>query len=219
MKKNTDLKLKKKYADGNDYKKRKRHLIVPEIFSAVADAWYKKGMKATISMEDIAAEMGGSTGILYYYFKSKGDMMYQMQQYLFEKMAEELTPIYEDRSLTARQRLEKVLASHIMVNCRYWKIARALWTDYAWDIQPADLVLINKIKRKEYMNSIQSIFDEICAAEGRDASDNKLKVMLSMNMIDQIWGWYVEGKGYSADELARLTVGYIINGFLPLQYP
>jgi hypothetical protein len=107
-----------------DRKKRKRHLIVPEIFTAVADAWLKRGAKKSISMEDIAREMGGSTGILYYYFESKGDMMKQMQKYLFDLIEEAVKPLFGNPSIPARERLENGMRAHIKVNCDNWKIAR-----------------------------------------------------------------------------------------------
>jgi AcrR family transcriptional regulator len=200
---------------GSDRTKRKRHLIVPEIFTAVADAWLKRGAKKSITMEDIAREMGGSTGILYYYFESKGDMMKQMQKYLFDLIGEAVRSTYEDTSATARERLEKGMRAHIKVNCDNWKIARVLWTDYAWDLQPPNLVRVNKAGRTRYSNMIKGLLDEICEAEAMDPSDNKLKVRLFMGMIDQIFGWYAEGKGYTGDQVADLTVGYIMNGFLP----
>ena len=197
------------------YRKRKRHLIVPEIFAAVADAWLKKGIKKSISMEDIAKEMGGSTGILYYYFESKGDMMNQMQKYLFDLIGDAIRPVFEDPSLSARQRLEKCIRAHIKVNCDNWEIARVLWTDYAWDLQPPNLVRVNKGGRTRYVNQVKGLLDLICAEEGIDPSANKLKVRLFLGMIDQIWGWYTEGKGYTGDQIADMTVSYIMDGFLP----
>jgi hypothetical protein len=205
----------KKTPGNNDRRKRKRHLIVPEIFTAVADAWLKKGAKSSISMEDIAREMGGTTGILYYYFESKGDMMKQMQKYLFDKLEKAEKPIYENQSMSDRERLEAVLRAHIRANCDNWKIARVLWTDYAWDLQPPNLVRVNKAGRTRYGNQIRELMDKVCEVEGLDPSANKLKVRLFLGMIDQIWGWYAESKGFSGAEIADMTVGYIMDGFLP----
>lgn len=215
MNKSTVQKDVKKNSGDKDYKKRKRHLIVPEIFVAVADAWLKRGAKKSISMEDIAREMGGTTGILYYYFESKGDMMNQMQKYLFGLLGEAVKPFFGNQSLPARERLEKGLRAHIMVNCQHWEIARVLWTDYAWDLQPPNLVKVNKAGRTKYNNMIKGLLDEICEAEGLDPSANKVKVRLFFGMIDQIWGWYTEGKGYTGDQIADMTVRYIMDGFLP----
>lgn len=215
MKSDGNGKQLKKAGAVTDYKERKRHLIVPVIFSAVADAWLKKGLKNTISMEDIATEMGGTTGILYYYFKSKGDLIYQIQKYLIEKIDIAIRPLYDDKTIAPRKRLEQILIAFMTVHCDNWKIARVIWADYVLNVQPPHLAKKGLIARYQMQKSLKDLLDEVCLAEGLDATDNKLKVQLFFNMINNIWGWYMEGKGYSGQEITRLTVSYIMQGFLP----
>lgn len=99
-----------------------------EIYNAVVAAVEKAGWNV-ISMDEIASEIGGSKGTIYYYFKSKNDLMLDMWLYLQKKMARELTPVFDDPTLKPREKLEKFIYTWVRQQCIEWRMFKAVWTN------------------------------------------------------------------------------------------
>ena len=64
------------------------------------------------TMEEIAAELLMTKGSLYYYFKNKGDLMYQCHNFVLSQAANELEDVLEGEG-TAEKILRSMIATHI----------------------------------------------------------------------------------------------------------
>ena len=64
------------------------------------------------TMEEIAAELLMTKGSLYYYFKNKGDLMYQCHNFVLSQAANELKDVLEGEG-TAEKILRGMISTHI----------------------------------------------------------------------------------------------------------
>ncbi len=82
-----------------------------EILRRAADAFRRRGFHAT-GMRDIARSLGMTPGALYYYFRSKGDLLYFCQQHSLRRL------LGEGRAILARrgdegEKLRTLIRAHV----------------------------------------------------------------------------------------------------------
>ena len=178
------------------------------IFEAIAKVMAKDGSGA-VTMDSIASKMGGSKGTIYYYFKSKGDMLYQMQMYAYDLVQEAVYPILDDRSIPPRQRLERVVYTHMLVACENWRLWRAMWMDMAI---PQELARVLSRRRKRYEGKMTELVEQVLAAEGWSCIEPRAVSRVIIGLLDSISRWYRKGGHLSSEEVAALATRCVFDG-------
>lgn len=82
-----------------------------EILARAAELFYAKGYHAT-TIEDVAREVGMLKGSLYYYIRSKEDLLHQLLMDVIVKGEQQVRPKL-DSSAGAAERLEHAMGAHI----------------------------------------------------------------------------------------------------------
>lgn len=82
-----------------------------QIMEAAMRCFSRKGYEAT-SIQEIAQELGMAKGSLYFYFKSKEELLLSVIAYFGERMLAEMTTLPEERQLPPRERLILQLRRH-----------------------------------------------------------------------------------------------------------
>ena len=59
-----------------------------KVYEAVARVLMKH-RSGTFTLDEVAAEIGVTKGVIYYYFHSRGEMLYQLNKYIFKMMHED----------------------------------------------------------------------------------------------------------------------------------
>jgi len=206
--------------NSHKYKRRvnRRNEATKEIFFAAARAINKNH---TISLANMAEELGGTRGTIYYYFKTKGDLLYQMQNYVHTQIAKAIEPILQNKNMTALQKLKKVLYTYTLVQLEYYELVRALWTDATLYTQPPKLRM-ETIRRVHHFNSqIVALITDICKEENLKSVDAKVVARIIFSIPDAICRWYQTGTGkLSAKQIANyLTTSIFWGFFLPDSRP
>lgn len=182
-----------------------------EILEAAARAIVKNPSKGH-TLDEISSMIGSTRGKIYYYFKSRGDMLYQLQMYGYELVGASLVGIYENPNLTPRERLMLVIEHHTRVICEHWQIWRALWTDIALREAETGRVRIIARNRKKYENTFAQLIDAVCRTEGYKCFDTKVAARITINTINSIGRWYKSNGPVKADDIADYIVKSTFNG-------
>lgn len=82
-----------------------------QIMEVAMRCFSRKGFEAT-SIQEIAMELGMAKGSIYFYFKSKEDLLLSVIAYFGERMIAEMTVLPEERQLPPRERLLLQLRRH-----------------------------------------------------------------------------------------------------------
>ena len=186
-------------------------LMRMEIFRAAARAAEKKNFDV-ISMDDVARELGGSKGTIYYYFKSKDALIGAMVIHVYSTIETALMPIFLDKSLSASEKLAKVSKQEIILLLNDWSMQRALWTNTWWAaLNKKDFQRVMKM-RKIHRKTMADLISEITRGKNEKPQMLKHKARLVMGLIESIVGWYRPDGSYTPEELADSAVEMIFHG-------
>lgn len=186
-------------------------LMRMEIFRAAARAAEKKNFDV-ISMDDVARELGGSKGTIYYYFKSKDALIGAMVIHVYSSIETALMPIFLDKSLSASEKLAKVSKQEIILLLNDWSMQRALWTNTWWAaLNKKDFQRVMKM-RKIHRKTMADLISEITRGKNEKPQMLKHKARLVMGLIESIVGWYRPDGSYTPEELADSAVEMIFHG-------
>ena len=185
-----------------------------EVFDAVARVLAKR-RQGNVTLDSVALELGGSTGTLYYYFKSKSDMLYQLHMYGFDVIEALVNPILDDKTIPPRARLDKALRTHIMCLCNRCELWRSLLIDpVLQNISPGHMRAITR-RLNKYEMGISDLAAQVVAAEGYSIGP-QIATRLIMGCITSIAGWYKRGGQLSPEDVAEQVTRNLFHGFFPL---
>jgi AcrR family transcriptional regulator len=182
-----------------------------EIFNAAAKAMEKANF-AMVTMDDVAREMGGSKGTIYYYFSSREELMSSMAWHCYLVVRDALQPIADNKALSAVEKLEQMVRTEVLVMCQNWLMNRALWTNAWWSgLDDKNAQKIGKA-RTVYVKYLAGLLSEI--DKGRDKKLNyETRARMIFYFIESVTGWFMGGgpltAEQAADEAARLIMGGI----------
>jgi AcrR family transcriptional regulator len=183
-----------------------------EIFTAAARAMEKSGF-SMVTMDDVAREMGGSKGTIYYYFSSREELMSSMAMHCYKMVNDALQPIADNKALSAAEKLEQMVRTEVLVMCQNWLLNRALWTNAWWSgLDDKNARIIGKV-RTTYVKYLAGLLSEI--DKGRDKKLNyETRARMIFYFIESVTGWFVGGgpvsAEHAADEAVKLILGSIV---------
>ncbi|WP_274309137.1 TetR/AcrR family transcriptional regulator [Solibacillus daqui] len=159
------------------------------------------------TMEEIAAEMLMTKGSLYYYFKNKGDLMYQCHKLVLAQATGELEEELQGEG-TAEEILRKMVATHINYAVEEKETFNMI-------IEPKQMFNPEQIEpvlklRKHYA----SLFDQVIekgVATGEFHVDEPIIVrMIILGAMNWIQQWYSANGRLAKEELKQHFAEYII---------
>ncbi len=180
-------------------------LMRSEIFQAAARA-AEKNRFAAISMDDVAREMGGSKGQVYYYFKSKDELLSSMSLYIHELGIDSRNAILNDLSSSPKERLEKILREHVLWIFQDWKLHRALWTNSWFASLDQDNFKKVATLRHAYRKTIADLISQINLSKKEKKSVSRLKAIMVVSFIDSVAGWYRPDGPLTTEEIADRVI-------------
>jgi len=183
-----------------------------QVFEAIAETMAKRHWDA-ITLDEAAGSLSRTKGTIYYYFKSKGEMLYQLQMYAFDILDQAVNPILKDSACPPRERLEHLISAHVLCICDRWQMWRALRGNVA--LRQASPGQIREIRRRirSYQNAVNEIVREVIQTEGSDYIDPALATRLILGTVNSLQ-WYRRGGKLPEEELAKRVTKFILDGLL-----
>lgn len=188
-----------------------------KVYDAVAKTLLKR-RSDSFTLDEIAAQIGGSKGTLYYYFKSKGDILYKLNLHFWGFVQESVISFIDNPGLTAREKLSRLIRNYITVSCEHWQLSSALWNDVALrEVNAIQAGSINK-SRKEYIRYITMLVEETIKEEKLEPVNPKVVALMIFSQIVHVSTWYKKGGDLSAEEIADYAVKMVFRGILNKNY-
>ncbi|MGD0855224.1 MAG: TetR/AcrR family transcriptional regulator [Dehalococcoidia bacterium] len=187
-----------------------------QLYEAVAQVLLKQ-RKATFTLDEVASEIGVSKGVVYYYFHSKGELIYRLNKYMFGLIRHALEPISNDASLSPRRKLEALIKSYVNVTVNHWKISRLLWSDMALRETSAHHAGVINRERKAYRNLLMKVLKDITIAERLDPIDEHIAAWLIYGILSFSPMWFHPGGAITEEEMINYIIKLITEGFLTKQ--
>jgi len=184
-----------------------------QLFEAVAQVLLKY-RKATFTLDEVATEIGVSKGVIYYYFESKGEMIYRLNKYMFDLIRKALTPIYNDPALTPRLKLEALIRAYIGVVVKRWKVSRLLWSDMALRETSSHHAGVINRERKALRVMLTRVLKDIVITERLEPIDEHIAAWLIYGILSFAPMWFRPGRGASEEEISEYIIKLVSGGYL-----
>lgn len=159
------------------------------------------------TMEEIAAELLMTKGSLYYYFKNKGDLMYQCHKLVLAQATEELEEDLQGDG-TAEEILRKMVATHINYAVEEKETFNLI-------IEPKQLFNSEQIEpvlklRKHYASLFDRVIERGVTSGVFHVKDPIIVRMIILGAMNWIQQWYNPTGRMDKEELKQQFADYII---------
>jgi AcrR family transcriptional regulator len=179
-----------------------------EILARAAELFYKNGYHAT-TIEDVAREVGMLKGSLYYYIRSKEDLLYELLLGIIVKGVEHASKAIEGVT-DPTERLEKAVSAqieHIIQNQTYVGLF----------LHEFDTLSGKRQKRiQEEMVKYQKIFaDAIRDGQAQNQFVEGDAILLTdavLGMTNWIYRWYPGPRNPGLDGVKKTFISFIMSG-------
>lgn len=180
------------------------------ILRIAAETFAERGYHQA-SIRDIAAATGVSLSGLYYYFRSKEELLFLIQDHVFGEILDRASrALSEVEAESPEDQLRTFVHIHLSFfvdNMAEMRVlsheARALSGDFRERVGD---------KKREYTALVQGILARL--RPDRPESDLRLATFSLFGMLNWIYTWYKPGRDPSAETLAREMSGLFLMGFL-----
>ena len=179
------------------------------VLSASSALFARKGFeRATI--RDVSQATGMSLAGLYYYFRSKEELLFLIQYTTFDSICEKLKEIINNEK-------DPETCLHSMINMHFEYFIRNM-NDLkicSREIESLEGDFYHKVaeKRKEYFDLTQSIFEKISDKSGGSSADSRLAALYLFGTLNWIYQWYRPGRYPDATKLASQLSAIYLQGF------
>jgi AcrR family transcriptional regulator len=158
-----------------------------QILEAAAKVFVEKGYDRA-TLQDIALRVGITKAALYYYFRNKHDLLYQIIDTLIGKGIMELTKIVE-QSIPSKAKIRYAFKEHFSSYDSQFPQYGVLLHEKL-DLLPLDKEQQMKQKTKRYISLWEQIMLEgVTSGELRDDLPPKLMVWAAIGMSNWVYKW------------------------------
>lgn len=178
------------------------------VLSASSALFARKGFERA-TMRDVSQATGMSLAGLYYYFKSKEELLFLIQYRAFESICEKLKEIIENEP-DPHACLQSMIAMHFEYFIRNMDDLKIC----SREIESLEGTFYQQVagKRKEYFDLVQSIFEKIIDTSGGSSADSRLAALYLFGTLNWIYQWYRPGRYPDAGKLASQLSGIYLQG-------
>ena len=178
-----------------------------QLIKKAVQLFLKHGYEKT-SMRDLAKAVGIQAPGIYYHFKSKRDILYQINQESWQKYNELI--LKEAKRLDSPE--EKIkLYIHNMIMYQFELGETTLILD---DSMPIKYVRERRIQEREVFNFLRDTLKELAETKGlQNVVDPTVSAFTLYAMVARIYKWYNPKGRISLEELADQMSQFFFNGF------
>lgn len=158
-----------------------------QIIEAALHCFAQKGYHAT-SIQEIVDQLGIAKGSIYFYFKSKEDLLFSAIKHTANQMQQAVLGVGDDPSIPPKQRFEKQLQAQFAKSAEHRDFIIMLMTEHALQIKEEMKGFILELRA----TSIRWLSESVIAIYGPEAevySWDAASVMLAM--INEYTGYMV----------------------------
>ncbi len=181
-----------------------------QIIDVSLNLFEKKGFKST-TIRDIAKEVGLTQGSLYYYFRSKEEILYEMIHDYLELITKRIKIITAERA-TGSEKIRSMI-KEIM---RHMGQSKAYITIFFKEKNLLPENLLNKvIKKRDAIEQIvvDTLIEGMKSGEFKTL-DPKMAAFAMLGMCNWASQWFKEGGRLTVDEISEIFTEIFLNGIV-----
>jgi TetR/AcrR family transcriptional regulator, cholesterol catabolism regulator len=180
------------------------------VLKTSAAVFADKGYHST-SMRDISRATKMSLSGLYYYFKSKEELLFLIQDYCFSTVIDDCRRLLEGIDDPIR-RLKLLIENHLNYFVQNMNEMKVL--SHEADSISGDLFKKVNTKKRQYVNLVMSLLDEIARENRVDGVDVRVATFSLFGMMNWIYNWYDPRKDVDVTGLSNNITRLFLSGFL-----
>ncbi|RJR49169.1 MAG: TetR/AcrR family transcriptional regulator [Desulfobacteraceae bacterium] len=178
-----------------------------ELLEKIAELFYKNGYEAT-SIRQICRNLGMTSAGLYYHFKNKQEMLFEIMNSAIEDALVSMRRELGKKS-GAEDKIEWIIRAHIMFYCKNKCQTKVLVHERGTlENEYAEII---REKEREYVQVIRKVLMQITLENGRDVPVDAA-VFYLLGTLNWIVHWFDPGGKISPDELADSVTTLFMNG-------
>jgi AcrR family transcriptional regulator len=189
--------------------KRNPKLSKNAILDEAKKSFSQKGYRAT-TLEDLTKKFGTSKPSIYYYFKSKNEILSELHSIAFSQLSAGSKKILSS-SDTIREKVRKILKNHATVTANNVEITKIFFQEQA-EI-PKRLRDNIRNKRKEYTDEIIELYREGMREGSFKEMDPRIASYLIIGSCNWISKWYSKKEEFDADYVVDCLMEILCFGY------
>jgi AcrR family transcriptional regulator len=192
-------------ADASKYDQKLVHVL-----KKAAAIFAQKGYHST-SIRDISRSTGMSLSGLYYYFASKEELLFLIQDYCFGTLVDEAKNLLDGVDDPV-QRIRLLIENHLNYFVNNMNEMKVL-SHEANSISGDFLKKVNS-KKRQYVEIVMDLLSEIARIHKIQGLDVRVATFSLFGMMNWIYNWYNPRKDVDVGELSRNMTRLFLLGFL-----
>jgi AcrR family transcriptional regulator len=200
---------KAKIAVRADIASRKHAFVREEILAAATNLFAERGYQA-VTVDDVAAGLGYTKSVVYYYFKSKNEILWQIINQIFDSFLQKILIIREEK-LRPDAALARMIQRHAMSTMENPK-QTCVFNREETALDPNQRREIRRMKR-EYDAIFEAVYaDGVAKGLFREIPPH-IVIGGALGMCNWLYVWYDPAGSLTADEIADHFTSILANGW------
>jgi AcrR family transcriptional regulator len=171
----------------------------------------KRGFEAT-PIRDVGRETGSSLAGMYYYFKNKEDLLYQIQYRTFASMLESQQAIAA-QSGTPLERFRRLLVGHLAFFDRHPNEMKVC----TYELESLEGDRFHEVEelRRRYFRLMAGVVAELmdgAAADAKASRQSRYATLFIFGMLNWVFMWYDARRDLPVEQLGDEMLDLILNG-------
>jgi AcrR family transcriptional regulator len=181
-----------------------------QILDTAAELFTRYGYRAT-SLDKVAKRLGVTKAALYHYYRSKGEILYEIHLRVVTQHLEMMTPIVRS-DLPAAEKLRRVIRAHIDALLRHLPRVTVFFRE-GHELPPRYARKI-ALRSREYTALVQDLVESGIKEGAFRKLDPQIVAFSILALCNSLYHWYdPQGRVFPA-ELADLYVELLSRGYL-----
>jgi len=181
------------------------------LLSVAAALIARQGYEQT-AIRDVGRESGASLPGMYYYFKSKKDLLFRIQQRAFESLLEAQEREFAVDELPGKK-LRRLIVGHLAFYARHPNEMKVCTFELE-SVRDEAYREIERLRRR-YYRLVASVIDDILARDGRRDPGGLLGRHLTLflfGMLNWIFMWYDPKRDGPVERIGDEMAGLVLHG-------
>lgn len=190
-------------------KQKKQAYVQDEILASAATLFAEKGFRA-ITINDVAASLGYTKSVVYYYFKNKNEILWQIFDRMHDTYINTITEIV-GKQRSSSETLREIIYSHAL-NVMQRKDWTAIYFRDESELEEGQRATILKRKR-EYDKLIEEVYRKGVSEGVFKDIPTHIAVTGFMGMCNWLHTWFDDKGPLSAEQIAEHYCDILAGGY------
>jgi AcrR family transcriptional regulator len=193
-----------------ELKARKQAYVQDEILAAAAKLFAERGYRA-VTIDEIGASLDYTKSVVYYYFTSKNEILWQIFQRIYDSYFEGISEI-RTRKLPPEEAMAAIIRKHALnvMEKRDWTAIYFREESELTDQQRKEIAK----KKRQYDSMIEEVYEAGMKSGVFKRIPLHIAISGLLGMCNWLYVWYKAEGTYSAEQIADYCAGLLANGYL-----